>query len=164
MAAKGECRVSEQAAAERPDALPLGTLAEKLTWLIDRAHPAGRGPYSNMELAALVGQVAGEKISHGVIWELRTGRKANPTKRVIEALAQTFGVPAGFFMDDFGAEQTRAVAEEVELLALIRDAGIDQAQLRAFLALSPEARQAMTGLIEYAAGAEAARKGRSAAK
>jgi transcriptional regulator with XRE-family HTH domain len=152
--------VSEGAASEVARELPLGTLAEKLTWLIDRAHPAGRGPYSNAELAALVGQVTGEKVSHGVIWELRTGRKANPTKRVIEALAQTFGVPAGFLLDDYGAGQAQLLAGEVELLALIRDAGVDQVQLRAFLALPREAREAMTGLIQYTARAEAARKGR----
>lgn len=156
--------MTEGARDDRTVTLPLGTLAEKLSWLIDRAHPAGRGPYSNAELAALVGQVTGEKVSYGVIWELRTGRAANPTKRVIEALAQTFGVPAGFFLDDYGEEQARLLADEVELLALIRDAGIDQAQLRTFLGLSSEARQAMVGLIEYTAQAEAGQKSRARSK
>jgi len=41
------------------------------------------------------------------------------------------------------------------LLALIRDAGVDHVQLRAFLGLPPEARQAVTGLIQYTARAEA---------
>ena len=33
----------------------LGTLADKVNWLVDRARPAGRGPYTNAELAALLG-------------------------------------------------------------------------------------------------------------
>jgi len=150
--------VTEDTAAEEPNGSPLRTLAEKLDWLIEQAHPAGRGPYSNAEVAALVRQVTGVKISYGAVWELRTGRTVNPTKRVIEALAQTFGVPAGFFFDDFGDERARLLADQVELLALVRDAGVDHVQLRAFLGLPPEARQAIAGLIEYTAQAETDRR------
>lgn len=149
--------MTDDTAAGEPAGVPLRTLAEKLDWLIGKAHPAGRGPYSNAEVAALVRQVTGVKISYGAVWELRTGRTVNPTKRVIEALAQTFGVPAGFFFDDYGDEQARLLADQVELLALIRDAGVDHVQLRAFLGLPPEARQAVTGLIQYTARAEAGR-------
>jgi transcriptional regulator with XRE-family HTH domain len=149
--------VAEGTAADEPDGSRLRTLAEKLDWLIARAHPAGRGPYSNAEVAALVGQVTGVKISYGAVWELRTGRTVNPTKRVIEALAQTFGVPPGFFFDDYGEQQARLLADQVELLALVRDAGVDRVQLRAFLGLSPEARQAIASVIEHTARAEADR-------
>ena len=152
--------MSEATAADEPAGSPLRTFAEKLDWLIEQAHPAGRGPYSNAEVADLVRQVTGVKVSYGAIWELRTGRTVNPTKRVIEALALTFGVPAGFFFDDYGEDRARLLAEQVELLALIRDAGIDHVQLRAFLGLPPEARQAMTSLIEYTAKADLGRKGR----
>lgn len=37
--------------------------------------------------------------------------------------------------------------EQVELLALVRDARISSAQLRAILELSPQARQAITDLV-----------------
>jgi transcriptional regulator with XRE-family HTH domain len=133
----------------------LETLAMKLDWLIEQAHPAGRGPYSNAEVASLVAQATGEKISYGAVWELRTGRTVNPTKRVIEALAQTFGVPAGFFFDDYGEDSARLLADQVELLALIREADVDHGQLRAFLGLPPAARAAMTTLIEHTSGARA---------
>jgi transcriptional regulator with XRE-family HTH domain len=149
--------VTEDTAADEPAGPPLHTLAQKVDWLIKQAHPAGRGPYSLAEVAALVQQVTGEKVSYNAIWELRSGRTSNPTKRVIEALAHTFGVPPAFFFDDYRDEQARLLADQVELLALIRDAGVDHVQLRAFLALTPEARQAMAGLIEYTARAEAAR-------
>jgi hypothetical protein len=32
---------------------PLRTLADKVNWLVSAAHPAGRGPYGNAEVAAL---------------------------------------------------------------------------------------------------------------
>lgn len=39
--------------------LPLRTLADKVNWLISTAHPAGRGPYSNAEVAALIRKTTG---------------------------------------------------------------------------------------------------------
>src|SRR5579859_8160870 len=128
----------------------LRTLADKVNWLIDRAHPAGRGPLSNNEIAALIRDVTGEDISYTTIWKLRNGQAQNPQKRLIEALARTFGVPPAFFFDDYD-EQAGLLQEQVELLALVRDTLITGAQLRAILELSPQARQAITDLVEATA-------------
>ena len=128
----------------------LRTLADKVNWLIDRAHPAGRGPFSNNEIAALIKDATGEEISYTTIWKLRNGQAQNPQKRLIEALAKTFGVPPAFFFDDYH-EQAGMLKEQVELLALVRDARISSAQLRAILELSPEARQAIVSLVEATA-------------
>ena len=124
----------------------LRTLADKVNWLIDRAHPAGRGPFSNPEVAALIKDVTGEEVSYTTIWKLRNGQAQNPQTRLIEALARTFGVPPAFFFDDYH-EQAGLLQEQVELLALVRDARISSAQLRAILELSPQARQAITDLV-----------------
>ena len=132
------------------------TLADKVNWLIDRAHPAGRGPFSNSEVAALIKDAAGEEVSYTTIWKLRNGQAQNPQKRLIEALARTYGVPPAFFFDDYG-EQAGLLQEQVELLALVRDADISSAQLRAILALSPAARQAITDLVEATARDDARR-------
>jgi transcriptional regulator with XRE-family HTH domain len=126
------------------------TLADKVNWLIDRAHPAGRGPFSNNEIAALIKDATGEEISYTTVWKLRNGQAQNPQKRLIEALAKTFGVPPAFFFDDYD-EQAGMLKEQVELLALVRDARISSAQLRAILELSPEARQAIVSLVEATA-------------
>ena len=126
------------------------TLADKVNWLIDRAHPAGRGPFSNNEVAALIKDATGEEISYTTVWKLRNGQAQNPQKRLIEALAKTFGVPPAFFFDDYD-EQAGMLKEQVELLALVRDARISSAQLRAILELSPEARQAIVSLVEATA-------------
>jgi transcriptional regulator with XRE-family HTH domain len=127
------------------------TLAEKVNWLIDRAHPAGRGPYSNAEIAALIEKVTGEEYSHTTVWKLRNGQAANPQMRLISALARTFGVPPAFFFDDYDREHAGLLLEQVELLTLIRDAGITSAQVRALAELPPAARQAVVDLIAHTA-------------
>ena len=140
----------DDVAAGQESAAALRTLADKVNWLIDRAHPAGRGPFSNNEIAALIKDATGEEISYTTVWKLRNGQAQNPQKRLIEALAKTFGVPPAFFFDDYH-EQAGMLKEQVELLALVRDARISSAQLRAILELSPQARQAIVSLVEATA-------------
>jgi hypothetical protein len=74
-------------------------------------------------------------------------------------MARTFGVPAAFFFPEFDEEQAGLLQEQVELLAIIRDARIDTEQLRAILGLSPEARKAITDLIAVTARDDARRRG-----
>jgi hypothetical protein len=123
-AAEGGAVMPDEAAAGEKSTPALRTLADKVNWLIDRAHPAGRGPFSNNEVAALIESVTGEEVSYTTIWKLRNGQAQNPQKRLIEAL---------------------------ELLALVRDARIGSAQLRAILELSPQARQAIADLVQATA-------------
>jgi transcriptional regulator with XRE-family HTH domain len=149
-AEQGGAVMPDDATAGGQSAPALRTLADKVNWLIDRAHPAGRGPFSNNEVAALIKDVTGEEVSYTTIWKLRNGQAQNPQKRLIEALARTFGVPPAFFFDDYD-EHAELLQEQVELLALIRDARISSAQLRAILELSPQARQAITDLVEATA-------------
>jgi len=148
----------------------LRTLADKVNWLIAQAHPAGRGPYSNTEVAALVEKVTGEQVSHTTIWKLRNGQAANPQMRLIAALAQTFGVAPAFFFDDYSEQRAGLLQDQVELLAIVRDHGVTTTQLRALLAVTPEVRQAIANLIATTARSESDRlsyepdggKGRSA--
>src|SRR5262249_7844622 len=126
-------------------------LADKVNWLIDRAHPAGRGPYSLAEVVALIEKVTGEQFSHTTIWKLRNGQSTNPQMRLLDALARTFGVPPAFFFNDYDQQQAGLPTEQVELPALARDADIPSAQLRALLKLSPGARQAIADLVEHTA-------------
>ena len=149
--------MTDQAAASEPATPPLDTLADKVNWLIDSAHPAGRGPYSNAEIADLIEKITGEQFSHTTIWKLRNGQAANPQMRLIEALARTFGVPAAFFFNDYDPEQAGLLQEQVELLTLVRDAAVTTAQLRALLELTPEARQAIADLVTHTTRAEAQR-------
>jgi len=134
------------------------TLKDKLNLLIDSAHPAGRGPYSNAEVAALVERTTGEQVSGTQVWKLRNGQAQNPQKRLIEALARTFGVPPAYFFDDYDEKAAGLLLEQVELLALVRDSGITAAQFRAIAELPAEAREAIVRLIEATARAESGRR------
>jgi ESX-1-secreted protein regulator len=91
----------------------LRTLADKLNWLIEHAHPAGRRPYSIGEVCFLIHKVTGEQISHTTIWKLRNGQQDNPQIRVISALARTFGVEPGFFFDDYDTTKPGLMQEQV---------------------------------------------------
>ena len=135
--------------------VPLNTLADKVNWILDKAHPAGRGRFSDAEVCFKIHAATGEQISTTTIWKLRNGQLTNPQLRVIEALAKTFGVPAGFFLDDYDEDKLGLWREQVELLALIRDAGITAAEFRAFLGLDADGRKAVAGLIERAARGDA---------
>jgi transcriptional regulator with XRE-family HTH domain len=140
-----------EAAADDAGRPTLRTLAGKVNWLIGHAHPAGRGPYSNNEVCFLIYKATGEQISHTTIWKLRNGQQTNPQMRVIDALAKTFGVPPAFFFDDYDEDKLGLLQDQVELLALIRDAKITSAEFRAILGLGPEGRKAVAGLIERVA-------------
>jgi len=73
---------------------PPKTLADKVNWVLDTAHTAGRGRLSDAQVVFKIHEVTGEKISTTTIWKLRNGQQANPQIRVIQALARTFSVPA----------------------------------------------------------------------
>ena len=133
----------------------LRTLADKVNWLIEQAHPAGRGPLSNAEVCFLIHKVTGEEISVTTLWKLRNGQQKNPQLRVIQALATTFGVNPAFFFDDYDEEKLALLHDQVELLALVRDAGITSAEFRALLGMDAEARETVAGLIRRAARTEA---------
>ena len=147
--------MTEPAAADDSTARRPRTLADKVNWLIDRAHPAGRGPYSNAEVSALIEKVTGEEFSHTTIWKLRNGQAANPQMRLLQALARTFGVPPAFFFDEYDEEQAGQLMDQVELLTMMRDSGVTSAQMRALASLTPAARQAVVDLIEHTASREA---------
>jgi transcriptional regulator with XRE-family HTH domain len=138
---------------------PLRTLTQKVNWLIDQAHPGGRGPYTNAEVAELITRTTGEPVSHTTIWKLRNGKTQDPHKRLIEAMARTFGVPPAFFFDDYDPRAAGLLREQVEMLALVRDSGITTVQLRAIARLPDDARQAVVNLIEATARAESRKRG-----
>lgn len=122
------------------------TLADRLDYLMRTVHPPGRGEYTHEEVAAEIAAQGGPTISGSYIWQLRTGRKDNPTKKHIEALARFFGVSPLYFFDDTEAERVEA---ELALLAAMRDQGIRRLALRSS-GLRPESLEAITSMVEQA--------------
>lgn len=118
------------------------TLAEKLDHLFRTVHP-GRREYSHEEVAAAI-RAGGVTISHTYIWQLRKGLRDNPTIRHLAALAEFFGVPAAYFVNDADAAR---IDGELALLSAMRDASVRQVALRA-AGLSAESLGTITEVIE----------------
>ncbi len=120
------------------------TLSEKLNHLFETVHPAGRGPYSNEEVAASIRERGGPTISGTYIWLLRKGGRDNPTMKHIEALAGFFGVPPAYFFDD---ETAAKVEAELDLLQAMKDSGVQKVALRA-AGLSPKSLDSIAEVID----------------
>ncbi|WP_433825064.1 helix-turn-helix domain-containing protein [Actinoplanes sp. CA-015351] len=111
---------------------------------LDRLFRAtGRPEPSYMVIAEAIRAGQGVAISHTYIWQLRTGRRDNPTVQHLTALARYFGVPVAYFLDD---EMARRVDGQLELLRSLRDAGVTEIALRA-ADVSPQGREAITEAI-----------------
>lgn len=109
-------------------------LADKLNHLFATVPGPGRnGLYSNDTAAKALGKrgitVSGVHISH-----LRSGRRNNPSARLLAALADLFGVPIGYFFDP---ELEQRLTAELDALTAIKDARAKGLMLRAH-GLSPE--------------------------
>ncbi|MFF4186662.1 XRE family transcriptional regulator [Streptomyces sp. NPDC001691] len=130
------------------------SLAERIEALFQAVRRPDRSPYSNEEVARACRESSGETFSATYLWQLRTGRRDNPTKRHLEALATFFQVPVAYFFDD--AEGAR-VGEEVALLSAMRDAGVRDVALRA-VHLSPDGLGTVRDLIDSIARREADRR------
>jgi len=122
--------------------------ATTLTDRIDRLFQVVRRPngeqHSHEEVARACRESTGESFSAAYLWQLRTGRRDNPTKRHLEALAAFFQVPPAYFFDD---EQGKALAEEVELLGALRNSAVRNLALRA-VTLSEEGLGTVTDIVE----------------
>lgn len=121
------------------------TLAQKLDHLFRTVHPRGRGEYSYAEVAVGIKDRGGPTVSASYLWELRTGRADNPTKKHLEALADFFGVNPSYFFDEGSVARIEA---QLDLLAALRDAGVREIALRAS-GLSPRGLAALRGVIEH---------------
>ncbi|MFI0900236.1 XRE family transcriptional regulator [Streptomyces sp. NPDC020983] len=126
------------------------TLAAKIDALFRAVRRPNREQYSHEEVAKACREATGESFSATYLWQLRTGRRDNPTKRHLEVLAQFFQVPVAYFFDD---AQGAAITKELELLTALRDAGVRNIALRA-VNLSPEAVGTISDIIDVLARRE----------
>jgi transcriptional regulator with XRE-family HTH domain len=133
------------------------SLAAKIDKLFQVVRKPSREQYSHDEVARACREATGESFSTTYLWQLRTGRRDNPTKRHLEALAQFFQVSPAYFFDD---EQSAKIAEELELLGALRDAGVRNVALRA-VTLSPAGLDTISDMIDAIARREAIRDGDS---
>jgi len=94
------------------------TLASKLDRLFRLARPPGQErEYTYKEVAAAIADRGGPGATANYLYLLRTGRRDNPAKKLLEALASFFGT-------------TEGLDEELRLVAALRDSSIRQLALR----------------------------------
>ncbi|MEU4565944.1 helix-turn-helix domain-containing protein [Micromonospora sp. NPDC023956] len=124
------------------------SFADRLNLLFDTIRPAGREtPHSNRDVASAI-RAAGGSISDVYVWQLRTGRRTNPTKEHIEALAQFFGVSPAYFFDD---EQARHTIADLRTLDALRKLQVQHVSLRTVLqhkGLSPASQQVIQQMVD----------------
>jgi transcriptional regulator with XRE-family HTH domain len=126
-------------------------LGERLDRLFRTVHPKDRGPYTPAEVAEGINKAAGERvISSTYIWQLRTGRRDNPTQRHLSALAEFFGVSPLYFFDQPNKDGETAPPE---LAAALQDEDLRTMALRA-AGLSGRALRAIREMIESARAVE----------
>ena len=131
---------------------PAGALAAKLDHLfraVAAPDRAGRREYTYREAAEAIRRLTGAAappVSPTYLWELRTGRRDNPTARHLAGLAVLFGVPPGYFFDDAGSPE---LAGESELLLALRDPGVRDLACQA-AGLSAAALAALAGMADHA--------------
>ncbi|WP_079249668.1 hypothetical protein [Streptomyces sp. IMTB 2501] len=106
----------------------LHDLAERLNGLITVLYPDERKRPGYARLAQMVRETTGGTISATYLWELVTGRKRNVTLEQLAVLAEFFGVPLEYFMND---EVSRRVNAQLALAVALRDTKVRSLALRA---------------------------------
>ncbi len=101
-------------------------LAGKLEHLFSTVPKPSGGRYSN-ESAAQALAAVGVKVSAVHISHLRSGRRNNPSARLLAALAALFGVEIGYFFDPALESKTN---EELASLRALSEAGMQGMMLR----------------------------------
>jgi transcriptional regulator with XRE-family HTH domain len=138
---------------------PVGTLAERVEWLIRNRWPQEAPRPSkdqNEEIAEAITVVTGDDISNTTVWKLRTGRAPNPTLKTLSTLSRFFKVPIGYFGE---GEEAESIAGQVALLTLLRDSGVTGAALHSLADLSEPSRQMIIEMIASAARMEGKQRG-----
>lgn len=125
-----------------------GTLARKINHLMATLYPDPRSRPGFARLAQEIRGKTGSSISHTYLWELATGKKRNLTQTTLATLAEFFGVPAEYFLDD---ELAARIDRQLDLVLALRShkvrsialraEGLSDASLDSILAMLSQARK-----------------------
>jgi transcriptional regulator with XRE-family HTH domain len=129
-----------------PQESPAGVFARRLRSLIEALYPDERTRPGYARLAQEIRERTGGSISGTYLWELTTARKRNVTIEQLGILAQFFGVPPEYFLNDEVAER---VGAQLALVTALRDAKVRSLALRAD-GLSPATLDALLIMVNEA--------------
>ncbi|MFE6687048.1 hypothetical protein ACFVFQ_11275 [Streptomyces sp. NPDC057743] len=132
-----------EADADRPI---LRQLERRLRQLIDTLYPDTRTRPGYSRLAKEIRDTTGGSISATYLWELATGKKRNVTLEQLDVLAEFFGVPPEYFLNDEVSERVNA---QLALATALRDNKIRNLALRAE-GLSSESLDALLTMVNQA--------------
>ncbi|MFI1964419.1 hypothetical protein ACH429_09885 [Streptomyces pathocidini] len=119
---------------------------QRLKELISALYPDERKRPGYARLAAEIRDATGGAISGTYLWELATGKKRNVTLEQLDVLAEFFGVPPEFFLNEEVAERVNA---QLKLATALRDARVRNLALRAD-GLSPASLDALLSMVNEA--------------
>ncbi|MFF4362929.1 helix-turn-helix transcriptional regulator [Streptomyces sp. NPDC001351] len=116
----GQAEAESEATGTAPASMgPPGTLAERITLLLERSYPGDQGPPTDEEIADAVNTHAGARvISAAGVLDLRTGAVETASPVVLEGLAEFLGVSPMYFQPDDAV--ARQVYEGLQLLSASR--------------------------------------------
>lgn len=131
-------------------------LADRLNVLFARVpRPGTNQPYSNDRAAEDLSS-AGVSVTGAYLSQLRSGKKHNPSARLLAGISDLFEVPITYFFDD---EQARNIEEQLTALVALRStnvrgivarsAGVSDAGIANLAAILEQLRQ-MEGLEDDA--------------
>ncbi|MFE4874820.1 hypothetical protein [Streptomyces sp. NPDC056682] len=124
----------------------LRKLDQRLSELIAALYPDERKRPGYAKLAAEIRQTTGGPISGTYLWELATGKKRNVTLEQLDVLAEFFGVPPEYFLNEEVADRVNA---QLKLATALRDARVRNLALRAD-GLSTESLDALLAMVSEA--------------
>ena len=111
---------------EHSDGVP--HLAQRLNALFARIPQPGSAQLYTNERAAQQITAAGVRVTGTHLSLMRSGKRDNPSARLLAAIADLFDVPITYFFDD---DQARSIERELVLLAGLRDADVRSILTRA---------------------------------
>jgi transcriptional regulator with XRE-family HTH domain len=112
------------------------SFADRLNLLFDTVHPPGGAPHNSAEVIAALRR-EGITMSAPYLSQLRSGKRARPSRATMAALAGFFRIEVAYFTDDAYCDK---LTDELVALAHLRDEGVRRVASRA-LGLSPTAQQ-----------------------
>ncbi|MEV3992615.1 hypothetical protein AB0J57_27255 [Streptomyces sp. NPDC049837] len=119
---------------------------QRLTELIHAAYPDEQHRPGYARLAKEISATTGGSISGTYLWELATGKKRNITLEQLDVLAQFFGVPPEYFLNE---EVSQRVKAQLALATALRDAKVRNLAMRAS-GLSPASLDSLLTIVNEA--------------
>ncbi|MEV5884505.1 hypothetical protein AB0L74_17515 [Streptomyces sp. NPDC052020] len=119
---------------------------QHLTRLINALYPDERTRPGYAKLARQIREATGGTLSGTYLWELASGRKHNVTLEQLDVLAEFFGVPPEYFIND---DVTERVNSQLRLATALREAKVRSLALRAE-GLSEESLDALLTMVDQA--------------